>query len=522
MRKRILSMMICTAVLMGLMAGCGNSQEPEKEARQESGIDESVPVQKQGTDDDVVTIDLFVAENWFTCKDWSGAVCDAITEATGVKFNVTIATDYNQLPVLVASGDAPEMVFSSVDYNLMSNSEVSYDWGSLIEQYCPDWEIPEETKALYTMSDGKFYTLLNSYSTEEEWSNDPIAAPATMAGLAVNDDIMKELGNPEINTLDDLDAVFAQVKEKYPDVVPLVMNSVWMSMYFAEEMGVNREASFYVADNGDVKYWINQPGQLDFYKKMNEWYRKGYIMAENYAFNNEDEPLQYAINGRCFAYAYTSRAADTINDRIQANGGTLHYSALINHLTDHPVFTYTWTGWAGTYITKNCKNPEAAIKVMQFLHSDEGQKLSSWGIEGEDYTLSEDGAYPVFISSRTDYDAMAKRGLPNWGLMGGSGVIECLANYTEDSEFAKTIKAQKPYVYYNSYLGLIKPESGTEEYDIKINIDEMVKNETAKIFLADSEEECETAYNSMLNTAADMGLEKLEAYATQVYQEKRK
>ena len=72
MRKRILSMMICTAVLMGLMAGCGNSQEPEKEARQESGIDESVPVQKQGTDDDVVTIDLFAAKNCRRTEKYTG------------------------------------------------------------------------------------------------------------------------------------------------------------------------------------------------------------------------------------------------------------------------------------------------------------------------------------------------------------------------------------------------------------------------------------------------------------------
>jgi putative aldouronate transport system substrate-binding protein len=469
------------------------------------------------SEEEPITIDLFVAENWFTCKDWTGAVCDAITDATGVKFNVTIATDYNQLPVLVASGDAPEMVFSSVDYNLMSNSDVSYDWGSLIEEYCPEWEIPEETKALYTMSDGKFYTLLNSFSSQEEWEADSIASPATMAGLAINDDIMEELGNPEINTLEDLDAVFAQVKEKYPDVTPLVMNSVWMSMYFAEQMGVNREASFYVNDDGDVQYWIDQPGQLEYYKLINEWYRKGYIMAENYAFNNEDEPLQYAINGKCFAYAYTSRAADTINARVEANGGTTHWSALTTQLTDHPLYNYTWTGWAGTYITKNCKNPEAAIKVMEYLHSDEGQKLSSWGIEGEDYTLSEDGSYPVFLSSRQDYDALAQRGLPNWGLIGGSGVVECLGNYVEGSEFAKTIEAQKPYIYYNPFLGLINPESGTEEYDIQVNIDEMVKVETSKIFLADSEEACEQAYNDMIEIAKGMGLEQLEAYATETY-----
>ncbi len=42
-------------------------------------------------------------------------------------------------------------------------------------------------------------------------------------------------------------------------------------------------------------------------------------------------------------------------------------------------------GFAVLIITKDCKNPEAVIKYLNYLNSDEGRKLAYFGIEGEDW-----------------------------------------------------------------------------------------------------------------------------------------
>ena len=48
-------------------------------------------------------------------------------------------------------------------------------------------------------------------------------------------------------------------------------------------------------------------------------------------------------------------------------------------------------GWA---ISANCKNPEAAIRFMDWFYSEEGNRATNYGIEDESYTMV-DGK-PVF------------------------------------------------------------------------------------------------------------------------------
>ncbi len=47
-------------------------------------------------------------------------------------------------------------------------------------------------------------------------------------------------------------------------------------------------------------------------------------------------------------------------------------------------------GWTVTLISKNCEHPDLAIRLMSYLMSEEGQKLTALGIEGENYYI-EDG-----------------------------------------------------------------------------------------------------------------------------------
>lgn len=45
----------------------------------------------------------------------------------------------------------------------------------------------------------------------------------------------------------------------------------------------------------------------------------------------------------------------------------------------------------GVGITTNCENPEAAIKFLDYICSDEGQVLVNWGIEGTNYQIDDEG-----------------------------------------------------------------------------------------------------------------------------------
>ena len=51
-----------------------------------------------------------------------------------------------------------------------------------------------------------------------------------------------------------------------------------------------------------------------------------------------------------------------------------------------------WGGlWGGYSVSSGCKNPEAALKLLDYLVSEEGSMLRYYGIEGVHYTKTSDG-----------------------------------------------------------------------------------------------------------------------------------
>lgn len=74
---------------------------------------------------------------------------------------------------------------------------------------------------------------------------------------------------------------------------------------------------------------------------------------------------------------------------------------------------------------------------------------------------------------------------------------------------------------YKPELGLIQTQPDSQEKTIKTKIDEMVKNEKVKIYLAESEEAAVAAYENMLKNAENIGLQKLTDWANATYQKKK-
>ncbi len=61
---------------------------------------------------------------------------------------------------------------------------------------------------------------------------------------------------------------------------------------------------------------------------------------------------------------------------------------------------YGWSYYYGGYcISKNAKEPYRLVKIIDYLASDEGQTLLTYGVEGKHYTLSESGEYTMKTSA---------------------------------------------------------------------------------------------------------------------------
>lgn len=515
--RRFLLISLSIVMLTAILSACGSNSNSANQTAQ-AGADNQA---SSSTDKGKVTeLSLFIDASWYPVKEWTGPIAEKITEKTGVKLNVMVATDDKQLPLMISSGDLPDLVFTYAHIDRLSDSKLSYPWNELIEQYAPDFKIDDTRIAIHTMDDGNFYTVRNSFVTQEEMEQNKYAIGSDgNPGIAVREDILEELGNPPIETIEDFMKVLGMVKEKYPDMIPLIMDKDWIEQYFLQQFGVEALLDGWYERDGKIDYAIRQPEILEFFKFMNSLYRNGYILGENFAYTNDQIDDQYALSGKAFAHSHTVSIADMNNIKAESDGNPYKYKMLPSSISDKSKIVSTGLGFAGTFITKKNKNPEASIKFLQYLASDEGKKLTMFGIEGEHWTWNEEG-YPNLNYSPSDADFINNNGIKWWYLY-NDGVMEGLQGYVPGTQKTEALLQRKEITTYKPEIGLIQTQPDSDEKTIKTKIDEMIKNEKVKIYLAESEEEAVANYETMIKNAEKIGLDRLVDWANDVYQKKK-
>lgn len=511
-KKTLLLSLLAT---MTLVTACGANNNDQQTAASSSATSSTTVKNKE-----VKELSLFIDMSWYPVKEWKGPVAEKITEKTGIKLNVTVATDDKQLPLMIASGDLPDLVFTNSNIARMSDSKLSYPWNELIEKYAPNFKIDPIRVAINSMDDGNFYTVRNSFATQEEMEKNKYALGSDgNPGIAVREDIMQELGNPPIASTDDFLKVLGMVKQKYPDMIPLSMDKDWIEQYFLQQFGVEGLLDGWYERDGKVDYAIRQPEMLDFFKFMNRLYREGYVLAENFAYTNDQIDDQYATSGKAFSHMHTVSIADSDNSKVKNEGGSYTFKMLPSAISENTIAVSSGLGFAGTFITKNNKDPEASIKFLEYLASDEGKKLTMFGVEGEHWTWNDEG-YPNLKYDPSDSEFVSSNGIKWWYLY-NDGITEGMLSYVPGTQKTKALMERKEFVVYKPELGLIQLQPDSKEKTIKTKIDEMIKNEKVKIYLAKSEEEAVANYESMVKNAEKVGLDHLVDWANQTYQKKK-
>ena len=509
------------ALIGSLLAACssGGNNAPAS-----SGASPSAPAATQTesggeeTVKDLGEITLFIDHPWWPMTEWKGKIPEEITKRTGIKVNVQIAADAQQLPLMVASGaQMPDIVYTYNNHQAMSNPNISYTWDELIDQYqVKDFEIDPIVRAINATKDGSLYTYRNGFMTPDEAAAcDKCLNPGQ--GLSVRADIMEALGNPKLETLDDYLNILGQVKEKYPDLIPAVITPGEAGSYLRIQYGVPR-FGFYNAGDDQAKYYINHPDQESFYLYVNKLYREGYIVAENFTWQERTEAENQILNGKAFSLINASGDSETLNPRLETNGKDFRVTQVVKNLGPNPKVYANSIGWSGMYVPKTAKNTEAAIKFIQYMYSIEGQRLASWGIEGDDWTMHADG-YPEFHFDSKDQDVQVQMGVVWWGILADKGETSSLQRYVPNSASTEAMLELKKVTAIDALFGKVVPEADSNEQVIQANIDNMIKNEEMKIYLAKSEDDAKAALKAMLDKTKSIGIDRLEEWATKEYNE---
>lgn len=469
--------------------------------------------------DDPVTLSLFVDETWWLYSDWSGTMPKWFTEQTGITFDVTKAADVNELDMMVASGTCPDIVVTS-KFNLMSSDYVCYDWDSLIEQYNIDWQIHPAYKFVNRGVDGKMYTIMVGWSADYEYEKYPGINPEGECATARSDILeacLAKVGIEKITTVEELEAVFAACKELYPEVTPYTFNPQWNNWVYTLYGAAN---GGFVDNDGKAQLWINQPELKTALMTLNKWYREGYMLAENYGWTSADTQSEWAVAGNAFICAALTNYSDNFDAACMDANVDYRWTPVTDIRTEDSAVWNTSTGWRGCFITKNCSNPEAAIKAMQFLYGKEESGYPMlWGVEGTDWQWNEDHTLAIFNYGTEDQALKQERQL-YWGWLGHDGISNNMA-YAANEKTRMGLDWVGSITKRNPVLGLImnSMDSESREYVIYQQLVELEDNYLAKIGTAATAEEAEKLYDEMIKIAQDLGAQQVEDWANARYPE---
>lgn len=387
--KKLWALLLTAAMVASLAAGCGGKKKSSESSTDENGVTTLTFYNADLQEDD----------------PWSDPVAEVLTEKTGVKLETDhpVGEDKQRISLMIAEQKFPDMIYAKGDAGSLIDAGVLIDLTDLIEEYGPNIKKmygDEFDKLKYSEDDPSIYQL-SSYEMGGTKYED--------AGTAqVQFDVLKE-NNYEVPK--DLDAFEKMIKDylaahpKTEDGMDTIGISIsasdwhWMitlgnpSGYIAE--GAPDNGQWLIDEDYNATYKFASEKVREYFKWLNRMYNEG-ILDPEFATQTHDDYIAKISSGRVLALFDTQWDYQD-GEKILKQDGKLGktYCGLpltMDEDTKAPTLMYQGlpTG-QGVGITTNCENPEAAIKFLDYICSDEGQVLVNWGIEGTNYQIDDEG-----------------------------------------------------------------------------------------------------------------------------------
>ncbi|RAU96548.1 extracellular solute-binding protein [Paenibacillus sp. YN15] len=322
-----------------------------------------------------------------------------LEKRTGVHVNFqhpATGSEKEQFNLMIASGKLPDVIES--DFTTYPGGpekaitdKVIIPLNEIIEKHAPNLkkyldEHPDVKKEVVT-DNGTLYAFPTI----------GIGNTQSTTGFVVRKDWLDELGLTAPETVDEWTHVLRQFKEKKGAKTPMT--------FTLSELNLDRlngaygiGYSFYL-DNGKVKYGPYEPGYKNYMAQLNAWYKEGLIDPD---FAAQDTKAKEAkiTNGTAGAFPSYIGPLGKYLLAMQPANPKVDFVA-----TQHPVLkkgdqptifsaAYTYRGQGSAGITTANKNPAETAKWLDYLYSEEGHILKSFGVEGVTFNMV--NGYPTY------------------------------------------------------------------------------------------------------------------------------
>ena len=536
--KKMVALMLGVTMLAAAVTGCGGQGDGGS-----AGAGDAAGAGAEGgaSSDGIVTLTFFDKNSGSNTFD--DPVARAIQEKTGVTVQVENPTGdpLEKLNLMLTGQNYPDIVLMDRGNEIVNryiDAGALIPLNDLIDQYGPHIkEMYGEVMTKSVYSDGKNYYLNNWYGVD----------PDAVAGVLMRKDLLTEIvGEERANSNDPFTQseyldILRQFKEKYPTIDGKESIAVTLDAesknYEGTLFGMYGMTTYYADENNNIMHKAKAPRYQDAIGFMNTLYTEG-LLDKEWVVNKKEQWTQKLSAGNVFSTFCSYWDSDSANTSLASTVGedAKFYSyKVVADGVDPSETKYSGRstlGWDAIGITSNCQNPEAAIKFIDFLVSEEGQYLMMWGIEGEHWDMVDGKHVPkqeIVDGFKTDFDnTKLETGIRKWTWFikngnGTDGSPYDVTKYetTELTDFANASFGESDRWDTADFTGLEPAGSSPEGLKWQKVKDVYDQNFPKMVNAADSAE-ANAVYESMLAQMEEAGLSEVEAYMSGQYQDRLK
>lgn len=410
--KKIISLLLALALILSLFAACGGdggssaSQESSGSGDSSQAADSSGSESGDGGEAEStgkvdgggyeVNYLYLVAQEGANQNKVNQAVSELAQKELNMKVTMipmTFGTYNSQLSMMLAAGEALD-IFPTMSGNFATYIESQYlvNCADYLDDLKDTMEILGEDATAGYVGD-----FLVGFSNMKE--------RAYPAGLIVRKDIFDELGykvedfsvtTDDYSSFDQITELFAKVKEKYPDMVCLDGTSIMgkQDLSYVDNLGDDFGVLENYGKTTTITNWFESDQWRTFCEIGRDWFTKGYL-SQDIAVNQDSGELKMKA-GNCFSFI-TNIKPNTNVEKLAQTG----YEVAVIPLGDTMKNTNAVNADLLS-IANAAEDPQKAAQFMNWTYvSGEFNDLINWGIEGEDWVLTDDGlaAYPEGVDA---------------------------------------------------------------------------------------------------------------------------
>lgn len=408
MKRKVVSLMLVSAMVAGMLAGCGSDSGSSKggSSTETGSAAEASSSGETADDKSPITFEYFNADG--KNGNWDNPVAKAITEATGVTLDVSYPVasqgdEKEDVALMIANDEYPDMIYAKGSATDLYQAGALIDMTDLIEKYGPNIKKmygAEMEKLKWSQDDPGIYQL--SYAGVNQ------KTLTTGGSCQIQWAALKENDYKYPKTLDEYEKMIKSYLAAHPktedglDMIGITMSASdwhWM-ITLGNPAGLIADASpdngqWIIDDEYNVHYKHVTDEEKEYFKWLCRMYNEG-ILDPNFATQTDDDYIAKVASGRVVAitdaeWHYSQCEATLVADgKVDQTYVGLPVTLREDQVEKALLYQGTTVGW-GIGITKSCEDPVRAIKFLDYLCSDEGQILYHWGIEGENYFLDDNG-----------------------------------------------------------------------------------------------------------------------------------